>query len=59
MTEGRMLINKVKLLNHKWIIADFSDGKYWGELFITYVINDGEKIIFNLAKSFMYPIRTN
>jgi len=53
------LINKVKLLNHKWIIADFSDGKYWGELFITYVINDDEKIIFNLAKSFMYPIRTN
>ena len=30
--EGVMRINKVKILNHKWIIADFTDGTYWGEL---------------------------
>ena len=59
MTEGRMLINKVKLLNHKWIIADFSDGKYWGELLVTYLINDDQKVTFNLVESFMYPTRTN
>ena len=59
MTEGRMLINKVKLLNHKWIIADFSDGKYWGELLITYYINNNQKLIFNLVESFMYPSHSN
>ena len=29
------LINKVKILNHRWIIADFSDGTHWGEIFLT------------------------
>ena len=33
------LINKVKVLNHKWIIADFSDGTHWGELLLTYKID--------------------
>ena len=28
-TGGKFLINKVKILNHKWLIADFSDGTYW------------------------------
>jgi len=58
MTGGRMLINKVRLLNHKWIIADFSDGKHWGELFITYEIIDKKELKFNLEESFMYPTQT-
>lgn len=33
---GEMKINKVKVLNHKWMITDFSDGKYWGELLLKY-----------------------
>ena len=34
--ESDFKINKIKVLNHKWIITDFSDGKYWGELLIKY-----------------------
>ncbi|RLD28594.1 MAG: hydrolase [Bacteroidetes bacterium] len=55
MTEGKILINKVKLLNHKWIIADFSDGKFWGELFLTYEITDKKELKFKLVEYFMYP----
>ena len=55
MTEGKIMINKVKLLNHKWIIADFSDGKYWGELFLTYEITDAQELKFRLVDHFMYP----
>ncbi|WP_100615851.1 hydrolase [Confluentibacter citreus] len=55
-SEGRrMMINTVKLLNHKWIIADFSDGEYWGELFLTYEITDTNELKFNLVESFLYP----
>ncbi|WP_100611523.1 hydrolase [Confluentibacter lentus] len=55
-SEGRrMMINTVKLLNHKWIIADFSDGEYWGELFLTYEITDSNELKFNLVESFLYP----
>jgi len=50
-----MLINTVKLLNHKWIIADFSDGDFWGELFIAYEINENSELKFSLIDSFLYP----
>ena len=52
----RMMINTIKLLNHKWIIADFSDGYYWGELFLTYEITEEKQLKFNLVESFLYPI---
>ncbi len=53
--EGKMQINKVRLLNHKWIIADFSDGTYWGELFIVYDVKEDNTIDFEVVKSFLYP----
>ncbi|WP_062058158.1 hypothetical protein [Aquimarina longa] len=53
--EGTMNINKVRLLNHKWIIADFTDGVYWGELFIIYEVKEGGVIDFEVEKSFLYP----
>lgn len=57
-SEGRkMLINKVKILNHKWIIADFSDGEFWGELFLTYQVNAEKEIEFDLVESFLYPMQ--
>ncbi|MFS4481951.1 hydrolase [Hyunsoonleella sp. 2307UL5-6] len=55
-SEGRkILINTVKLLNHKWIVADFSDGEYWGEVFVTYFVNNDKTIEFNTVESFLYP----
>ncbi len=55
-SEGRrMMINTIKLLNHKWIISDFSDGEYWGEVFLTYYINEDKTVDFELAESFLYP----
>ncbi len=53
--EGNMAINKVRLLNHKWIIADFTDGVYWGELFITYDVREDGVVDFEVEKSFLYP----
>ncbi|MFI2743728.1 hydrolase [Zhouia sp. PK063] len=53
---GAFKINKIKVLNHKWIIADFSDGEQWGELFLTYDIHDDKSVTFSVVKSFLYPI---
>ena len=47
--ESSFKINKIKLLNHKWIIADFSDGKYWGELLINYELKDDLSVDFVLT----------
>ncbi len=53
--EGKMAINKVRLLNHKWIIADFTDGVYWGQLFIIYDVREDGVVDFEVQKSFLYP----
>lgn len=53
---GIMRINKMKILNHKWILADFTDGTYWGELFITYEIDGDNSLQLNTEKSFLYPV---
>lgn len=34
--DGDLRINKIKFLNHRWIQADFTDGRYWGEIIIEY-----------------------
>jgi len=53
--EGNMRINKIKVLNHKWVIADFTDGTYWGEVFLSYEVADNGEIRFYPEKSFLYP----
>ena len=49
------LINKVKVLNHKWLIADFSDGTDRGELLIAFKFNKSGNIDFELKEHFLYP----
>lgn len=53
--EGPMRVNHIKILNHKWVIADFTDGVYWGELFLKYEITDDGEIHFETIESFLYP----
>jgi hypothetical protein len=47
-------INKVKVLNHRWIIADYSDGEYWGEVLLKYFINEDESVSFEVNQSVIY-----
>lgn len=52
--ENDFKINKIKILNHKWILADFSDGKYWGELLIGYELKDDLGVDFTLKEHLLY-----
>ena len=51
---NKFIINKVKILNHRWIIADYSDGEIWGEVLIKYFVNTDESISFEVNQSFLY-----
>lgn len=55
MNDGTMRINKLKFLNHRWIVADFTDGQYWGEMILEYFIESDNTITFNNLGSIMYP----
>ena len=52
---GIFQINKVEVLNHKWVIADFSDGKRWGELILLYDVAQDGSISFETLQSVIYP----
>ena len=54
MTGNKMMINSIRLLNNRWIIADFSDGKYWGEMIMTYEITDNQELKFKLLDYLLY-----
>lgn len=47
-------INKIKVLNHKWILTDFSDGQYWGDLVIKYELKDDLSVDFTLVEHLLY-----
>ena len=51
---NKFIINKVRILNHRWIIADFSDGEYWGEVLLKYFINEDESVSFETFQSLLY-----
>ncbi|WP_066218532.1 hydrolase [Formosa haliotis] len=56
--EGKsMLINSIKILNHKWLITDFSDGIFWGELLIKYEVINQNEVTFDVIDSLLYPLQ--
>jgi len=54
ISDNKFIINKAKVLNHRWIVADFSDGKYWGEALIKYFVNQDKTISFENIESLIY-----
>lgn len=54
INDKRFIVNKVKVLNHRWIIADFSDGKVWGELLLKYFVEANGEITFERIDSQLY-----
>ena len=51
---NKFIINKVRILNHRWIIADFSDGEIWGEVLLKYFVNTNETISFEVNQSLLH-----
>ena len=51
----KFIINKIKILNHRWIIADYSDGTFWGDVVIKYFVKTDGEITFTVMDSYIYP----
>ena len=49
----------MKIINHRWIIADYSNGELWGEVLIKYFINEDQSISFETIESYLYPKQLN
>jgi len=51
---GFMRINSSKILNHKWVLIEFTDGTYWGEALLNYFIEEDGSITFESNDGFLY-----
>ena len=51
---AKFQINKIKLLNHRWVICDFSDGLDWGELLLKMTLNDNKTLSFEVLDQTLY-----
>lgn len=54
--EGDFKINTIRFLNHRWIIADFTDGKHWGESIFEFFITEKNEIEIKEVTSVLYPL---
>lgn len=59
MGEQKYIINKIKILNHRWIIANYSNGEIWGEVLLKYFVADDQTISFEILNSYLYPKELN
>lgn len=55
MGEQKFIISKIKILNHRWIMADYSNGELWGDVLIKYFVEEDGKITFKVMDSFLFP----
>lgn len=53
MTDTKIIINQARVINHKWVLANFTDGKFWGELFLSYEF-EGETVLFKVENYLLY-----
>lgn len=53
--DGKMRINKIRFLNHRWVIADFTDGTYWGEVIIDYFFDENRQLLLTPVSTVLYP----
>ena len=46
------------MLNHRWIIAEYSNSNLWGQVLIKYFYNDDKPTDFETVETIMYEKQT-
>jgi len=52
--DGVFVIDKVKVINHKWVLCSFSDSGYWGEVMLHYEIDKDKNLTFETVAEVLY-----
>ena len=55
INEKPFLVNTSKVLNHRWIIAEFSNGELWGQILVKYFVTEGKLTNFETIETVLYP----
>ena len=52
---SNLIINKIHVVNHQWILFDFTNGTQWGDALLYYQIKANGKPRLRLLNHVMYP----
>lgn len=52
------LINTSKILNHRWLVAEFSNGDLWGQILVKYFVAEGKPTDFETVETVLYERAT-
>lgn len=50
----KFIVNRTKVLNHRWIIAEFSNGELWGQILVKYFFNEDKPTDFETVETVLY-----
>ncbi len=53
------VINNFKILNNRWVIADFSNGTIQGEVILKYFLDDDGKVSYETAETLLHANTIN
>lgn len=52
------LVNSSKILNHRWLVAEFSNGDLWGQILVKYFVEEGKPTDFETVETVLYERAT-
>ncbi len=55
LNQQKIIIEQYRILNHRWLIADFSDGVLNGEVLLKYFINQNNQVDFERLETIILP----
>jgi len=48
------LVNTSKILNHRWLIAEYSNGDLWGQILVKYFVTEGKPTDFETVETVLF-----
>jgi hypothetical protein len=52
------IVNTSKILNHRWLIAEFSNGDLWGQILVKYFVSADKPTEFETIETVLYERQT-
>ena len=52
------IVNTSKILNHRWLIAEFSNGDLWGQILVKYFVSADKSTEFETVETVLYEKQT-
>lgn len=50
-------MEKILILNHRWILGDYSNGIYKGQVLLKYFIDTNEAVSFEMVQTYLYSTK--